>query len=214
MVRRWQRGAGLRADTMGVSAALSLPDSGWSVVTENRMQARIQTARLILRPFEPSDAKAAFAWLGDPVVMRFTPAGPDKSVEETRARLVGYQNHQKAHGFSKWLILERDSGVAIGDSGLLVLQDYGWVDLGFRFAQPFWGKGLATEVASAWVRTAFDDLEVSRLGAFVHPENVASIRVLEKVGFRAERHEMVMGMDSIVFSLDVKTGEGVSAKGN
>ena len=73
--------------------------------------------------------------------MQFTPAGPDKSVEETRARLIGHQNHQKAHGFSKWLILERDSGVAIGDSGLLVLQDYGWVDLGFRFAQPYWGKG-------------------------------------------------------------------------
>jgi ribosomal-protein-alanine N-acetyltransferase len=170
------------------------------------MQARIQTDRLILRPFEPSDATAAFRWFGDPVVMQFTPAGPDKSIEETRVRLVGYQNHQKAHGFSKWLILERDSGVAVGDSGLLVLQDYGWVDLGFRFAQPYWGKGLATEVASAWIRAAFNEFAVSRLGAFVHPENVASIHVLEKVGFCAERHEMVMGMDSIVFSLDAKTG--------
>lgn len=168
-------------------------------MTENQMKARVQSDRLILRPFEPSDAKAAFGWLGDPVVMQFTPAGPDKSIAETRARLVGYENHQKAHGFSKWLILERDSGVAIGDSGLLVLQDYGWVDLGFRFAQPYWGKGLATEVASAWVRTAFEELGVSRLGAFVHPENVASIRVLEKVGFRAERRDMVMGMNSIVF---------------
>ena len=77
-----------------------------------------------------------------------------------------------------------------------------------RFAQPYWGKGLATEVASAWVRTAFDESGVSRLGAFVHPENAASIRVLEKVGFRAERHEMVMGVDSIVFSLDAKTSKG------
>src|SRR5690349_1624069 len=190
---------------MGVSATVSGPDGGRSVVTENQMQERIQTDRLILRPFEPSDAKAAFGWFGDPVVMQFTPAGPDKSVEATRARLVGYQNHQKAHGFSKWLILERDSGVAIGDSGLLVLQDYGWVDLGFRFVQPYWGKGLATEVASAWVRTAFDDLGVTRLGAFVHPQNVASNRVLQKVGFSEQRREMVMGMDSIVFSLDAKT---------
>jgi ribosomal-protein-alanine N-acetyltransferase len=193
---------------MRVSAALSSADTGRFVVTENQMQARIQTDRLILRPFEPSDAKAAFGWLGDPVVMQFTPAGPDKSIEETRARLVGYQNHQKVHSFSKWLIQERDSGVAIGDSGLLVLQDYGWVDLGFRFAQPYWGKGLATEVASTWVRTAFEEVGVRRLGAFVHPENVASIHVLQKVGFRTERHEMVMGMDSIVFSLDAQTGKG------
>jgi [ribosomal protein S5]-alanine N-acetyltransferase len=140
--------------------------------------------------------------------MQFTPAGPDKSIEETRARLVGYHNHQKVHGFSKWPILESHSGVAIGDSGLLVLQDYGWVDLGLRFAQPCWGKGLATEVVFAWVRTAFDELGVNRLGAFVHPENVASIHVLEKAGFRAERHEMVMGMDSIVFFLDAKAGKG------
>jgi RimJ/RimL family protein N-acetyltransferase len=140
--------------------------------------------------------------------MRFTPTGPDKSIAETKARLAGFVEHQKAHGFSKWLVLERDSGTGIGDSGLLVLQDYGWVDLGFRFAQPYWRKGFATEVASAWVRAAFDQFGVSRLGAFVHPENVASIRVLEKAGFHAERREVVMGMDSIVFFLDATTRKG------
>jgi RimJ/RimL family protein N-acetyltransferase len=166
------------------------------------MQNRIETNRLILRPFEPSDAEAAFGWFGDPVVMRFTPTGPDKSTDETKTRLGSYAKHQLVHGFSKWLILDRDSGLPMGDSGLLVLQDYGWVDLGFRFAQPYWGKGLATEVASAWVRAAFDEFRVGHLGAFVDPENVASIRVLEKVGFRAERQDVVMGKKSVVFSLD------------
>jgi RimJ/RimL family protein N-acetyltransferase len=166
------------------------------------MQDRIETVRLILRPFGASDAESAFGWLGDPVVMRFTPMGPDKSIEETKAKLAFFMQHQKAHGFSKWLILDRASGVGIGDSGLLVFEDYGWVDLGFRFAQPYWGKGLGTEVASAWVRAAFDEFRLIRLGAFVHPENVVSIRVLEKVGFRTERRATVMGMDSIVFSLD------------
>jgi ribosomal-protein-alanine N-acetyltransferase len=171
------------------------------------MQARIETSRVILRPFEASDAQSAFEWFGDPVVMRFTPTGPDKSIEETITRLAGYQNHQKAHGFSKWLIRERDSGIAIGDSGLSALPEYGWVDLGFRFAQPWWGKGLATEVASAWVRAAFDEFRVGQLGAFVHPENLASVRVLEKVGFHAERKDVVMGMESIVFSLGTSARE-------
>ena len=168
------------------------------------MLARIETNRLILRPFELSDAEAAFGWFGDPVVMRFTPTGPLKSIEETNTRLAFFMDHQKAHGFSKWLVLDRSSGVAIGDSGLLVFQDYGWIDLGFRFAQQCWGKGLATEAASAWVRAAFDEFRLNRLGAFVHPENAASIRVLEKMGFRQERRDTVMGMDSIVFSLDVR----------
>ena len=168
------------------------------------MRDRIETERLILRPFEMSDAETAFRWFGDPVVMRFTPTGADKSFEETKTRLTFFMEHQGAHGFSKWLMADRTSGIAIGDSGLLVLEEYGWIDLGFRFVQPYWGKGLATEVASAWVRAAFDEFGLSRLGAFVHPENRASVRILEKLGFHAERREMVMGMDSIVFSLDTR----------
>ena len=168
------------------------------------VRARIETNRLILRPFELSDTEAAFGWLGDPAVMPFTPSGPDKSIEETKTRLVGFVDHQQAHGFSKWVVLDRNSGVAIGDSGLVVLQDYGWIDLGFRFAQQYWGRGLATEAASAWVRAAFGEFRLKRLGALVHSGNVASIRVLEKVGFRQQRRDTIMGMDSIVFALDVR----------
>ena len=169
------------------------------------MRTRIETRRLILRPFEPADVEAAFEWFGDRVVMRFTVTGPDKSIEQTRTRLTYFEKHQQTHGFSKWVILNAASGVAIGDSGLLVLPECGWIDLGFRLSQPHWGQGLATEVASAWVRAAFDEYHIHRLGAFVHPENVASIRVLEKLGFHAERRDTVMGMESIVFSLDANS---------
>ncbi len=139
--------------------------------------------------------------------MRFTPSGPDTSIDQTKARLVNYQEHQTEHGFSKWIVLERHLGRPIGDSGLLALQEYGWIDLGFRLAQPYWGQGLATEAACAWVRAAFDDFHIDRLTAFVHPENVASIRVVEKLGFHAERRDTIMGTNSIVFSLSAKDGE-------
>ena len=61
-------------------------------------------------------------------------------------------------------------------------------------------------MASAWVHAAFDEFRLTRLGAFVHRENHASIRVLEKIGFKIERHGMVVGMDSIVFSLAATAG--------
>ncbi len=168
------------------------------------MRTTIETNRLILRPFESGDAEAAFAWFGDPVVMRFIPTGPDASPQQTKVRLAKYHEHQTAHGFSKWIILDRGSARPIGDGGLLVLKEYGWIDLGVRLAQSYWGRGLATEAASAWVRAAFDDFQLDRLGAFVHPENLASIRLLEKLRFRIERQETIMGMNSIVFSLDAK----------
>ena len=169
-----------------------------------RVRSRIETGRLILRPFEEGDAEAAFTWFGDPEVMRFTTTGPDSSIEKMKARLAKYREHQVMHGFSKWIILDRATGSAIGDSGLIHLEEYGRIDLGYRFAKPYWGKGLATEAAAAWVRAAFDDFQIERLTAFVHPENVASIRVLEKVGFRSEGREKIMGMDAIVFSLVAK----------
>src|SRR6516165_8300486 len=136
------------------------------------MRTRIETSRLNPRPFELSDVEVPFEWLHDPIVMRFPPTGPDKSPQQTTARVAGFIEHQKTHGFSKWLNLDRDSTVAIGDSGLLVLPDYGWVDLGFRLAQSYWGKGLATELASAWVRAAFDKFHLTQLGAFVHPRTL------------------------------------------
>ena len=165
------------------------------------MQATLETPRLMLRPFELGDVEAAFGWFGDPIVMRFTPAGPDTSIGQTKTRLTKYEEHQTAHGFSKWIILDRQSGRAIGDSGLLKLEEYG-IDLGFRLAKRYWGKGLATEAASAWVQAAFDDLHIAQLTALVHPENVASIRVLGKLRFRPVRRATVMGMESIIFSRD------------
>ena len=168
------------------------------------VRATIETSRLILRPFELGDVQAALAWFGDPIVMRFTPTGADTSIEQTKARVANYQEHQTAHGFSRWIMLDRRLGRPIGDSGLLELQEYGWIDLGFRLAQSSWGKGLATEAASAWVRAAFHDFHIDRLISFVHPGNVASIRVLEKLGFHAAGQDTIMGMHSILFSLGAK----------
>ncbi len=175
------------------------------------MRATIETSRLILRPFESRDAEAAFVWFGDPVVMRFAPTGPDTSLEQTKARLTNYQEHQATHGFSKWIILDRSLGCAIGDSGLLELREYGWIDLGFRLVQPYWGKGLATEAASAWIHAAFHDLHLDRLTALVHPENCPSIRILEKLGFHLERRDTIMGMNSILFCLAAKDARAAAS---
>jgi RimJ/RimL family protein N-acetyltransferase len=133
--------------------------------------------------------------------MKYTPKGVDESLQDTADRLANYRTHQDLHGFSKWIVIERDSGNPVGDAGLLVLDDLDWIDLGFRFARPFWGRGLATQAASAWISTAFAKLGIESLGAFTHPDNAASIRVLEKLGFSSMRTGAVLGMPSILFSL-------------
>ena len=144
----------------------------------------------------------AFQWFGDGDVMRFTPTGPDASLEHTKNRLATYREHQAAHGFSKWLVQERLSGEAIGDSGLLVLPESAGIDLGFRFLKRFWSRGFATEAAAAWIDAAFTLLALQRLTAFCHPKNLASVRVLANVGFRRVGEGRVMGMEAISFALN------------
>lgn len=161
----------------------------------------IETPRLILRPFQPEDAIVAGRWFGDPIVMRYTPTGPDPSLARTRERLARYEAHQAQHGFSKWLVVERASEHPVGDAGLLVLESEGWIDLGFRFGRRSWGNGYATEVGAAWVSVAFGDLGLEQLGAFVHPENIASMKVLERLGFRDEATRTVQGMPAVTFTL-------------
>jgi ribosomal-protein-alanine N-acetyltransferase len=160
------------------------------------------TSRLLIRPFTLADIDQAFAWFGDPEVMRFTTGGPDRTRDDTRHRLTRYIEHQEQYGFSKWLIQERATAEAIGDAGLLILDALSPIpDLGFRFAKLHRGRGLATEVAGAWLHLAFNELRLERVSAFAHVENLASLRVLEKVGFtRLERRD-VMGMDSYTYRL-------------
>jgi RimJ/RimL family protein N-acetyltransferase len=164
------------------------------------MLETIETERLQLRPFEEADAEAAFGWLGNPMVMRYVPNGPDPSLEATRRRVQGYRQHQAAHGFSKWVIRLKGLVEPIGDSGLLVLGETEAIDLGFRLAHPYWGQGFATEAAAGWVRMAFEHLGIERLTAFTDPSNIASAGVLRKLGFTETGSRVVMGMQALTFA--------------
>lgn len=158
----------------------------------------IETERTRLRPFEESDAEEAFAWFSDPEVMRFIPLGPDATLEDTRHRIASYRAHQARFGFSKWIVLHRETGRAVGDSGLCYLPDGKRIELGFRLARPWWGAGFALEVGRAWL-TWFDaHLPGEPLFADVHPEHVRSQRVLSKLGFQPSHSELVLGMTMII----------------
>ena len=157
---------------------------------------RLETARTILRPYEPSDAPAAFAWFGDPEVMRLDPRGADRSVADTQARLESYIAHQRAHGFSKWIVLDRVDGRPIGHAGLMWLDSTGEVELGYRLLRTVWGKGLATEVSRAWLESARQRLGLERVIAFTHPENVRSLAVMSRLGMRYARTMRLQAADA------------------
>jgi RimJ/RimL family protein N-acetyltransferase len=149
----------------------------------------------------PEDAEVVFRYRSDPDVMRYIPSGPDKSIEETQKILDRFIQHHEKYGFSKWAAELRETGELIGDSGLLLLEEGPDFELGYKLAREYWGKGFATECARGWLEAAFSALGLARVVAFADPDNVASIRVIVKLGMQFERLARFYGMDSVLYSI-------------
>lgn len=157
------------------------------------------TARTVLRPFVVDDAPYAHLVFSDPEVMRFAAGDPDADLPATIQRLERYITIQSEYGFSKWAVWDRESGAYLGDAGLTVIPETGEVELGYRLGRQHWGRGLATEVARAWLQHALDELSIPRIIAFADPRNRASVRIMEKIGMTFDREDHLAGMKCVVY---------------
>ena len=141
------------------------------------------TARLEHRAFEAGDAETFYALNSHPEVMRLTGETPFPSLQAARDAIAAYPDFDTV-GYGRWAcILE---GKVIGFSGLKYLPELDVVDLGYRFFPEHWGHGFATESGRACVDFAFERLGLTSVHAFVLPDNLASVRVLKKLGFEPD----------------------------
>lgn len=160
----------------------------------------IETERLLLREIADEDAPGIHAMNLDPEVNRYTGDGPFESVDATRAFYEKYRREvYGVHGFGRWTVIEKETGAFAGWCGLKRVE--GEVDLGFRFAREFWGRGYATEAARACVEHGFGELNLDRIVAWSHPDNAASLRVLTKLGFQRYGKSTIEGMPVLLFDL-------------
>ena len=111
---------------------------------------------------------------------------PRPAREDQRAHLQRILDMQRLrrHGQGVWAIEPRDGGPAIGTAALKPLQEGREIEVGWHLARSMWGNGYATEAGRALVRHGFDTLRLARIVAVVHPGNVASVRVVERLGMR------------------------------
>ena len=158
------------------------------------------TKRLTLRALTVEDAEAFYSLNSHPEVMRFTGEPRLKSLDEARDALASYPDFDDV-GYGRWgCVLNEDKRV-IGFCGLKYLGDLNAVDVGYRFLPEYWGRGLATEACLASVNFGFEVLKLDRIIGLVLAENVASIRVLEKVGMRPEGEVIYEGHGVLRFSI-------------
>jgi [ribosomal protein S5]-alanine N-acetyltransferase len=157
----------------------------------------LETERLMLRPWVAEDAEALFGMCRDAEVMRHIGDGrPWAGVERARLWLARQLAACAEHGFGKWAVIEKAGGRLVGSCGFdPPSEKMPEFEFGYLFARDCWGKGYATEAASACMRFAFEELKLSRVVARVVPEHTPSRRVLEKLGFEFEGLRLFEGAE-------------------
>jgi RimJ/RimL family protein N-acetyltransferase len=155
------------------------------------MIGEVLTGRLRLQPWTSAFADPLAAMNEDPEVMRFIGAGSPMGREASFALSERLEAHWSAYGFGLWSAEERHSGAFLGFAGLshplwfpeLAAE----VEVGWRLARSAWGHGYATEAGRAAVRAAFTTLELPRVVSLIHPANVRSRAVAERLGLSLDR---------------------------
>jgi RimJ/RimL family protein N-acetyltransferase len=142
----------------------------------------LQTPDLILRPWDPGDADRLFEILQEQGIFEYIPgkASPPRAwVDRYIAR---HLKHWQARGCGHWAVVARSSGQLIGWNGLEYLPELDETEVAYLLSRAVWGQGFATEAAWAAVGFGFEQCGLEQITGLVHPENRASIRVLEKCG--------------------------------
>jgi RimJ/RimL family protein N-acetyltransferase len=144
----------------------------------------LQTERLQLRHWRDEDIEPFFAMLGDPRVTRYLGDGSvvvDK--EALRARMNKRREDWDRIGYASWAVVERERNRLIGACGFLAMEGFPEVEYAYQFGVDAWGKGYATEAGRAALDYVRDHKLLDRVIAITYPQNRASQRVLEKLGF-------------------------------
>lgn len=160
------------------------------------------TGRLALRPFEIDDAEQIHAVVyGDAEVMRHIGGARDEA--HTRAQVERYITVHESHGCSFWPVLDRETGLIVGEAGLMRFGGVGPdLELGYTFGREFWGRGYATEVGTALIAAAFArDPGLSRIVALTAPANAGSRHVLDKLGFVESGRVHASGADQLLYAI-------------
>jgi RimJ/RimL family protein N-acetyltransferase len=171
----------------------------------------IETPRLVLRRPEPGDAAAIERQLADPEVMRYIGRGETGTYTDAVEQVAKMLRAWEQDGFGRFVVVRRETGAVIGRVGLLVWHPLTWrngtraefgedceIELGWTLERAAWGRGFATEAATAARDWSFAELRLRRLISLIHAENTRSVRIAQRLDGRYER--------------DVVTARGVAAQ--
>jgi RimJ/RimL family protein N-acetyltransferase len=167
----------------------------------------LETERLNLRCHRLDDFEHSAAMWSDPVVTRYV-GGKPLTEEECWRRLLGYVGHWSLLGFGYWMAEEKATGTFVGEIGFA---DYkrdlepslkGIPEIGWVLASQAHGKGYATEAVRAAVAWGDSHFESARTACIIAPDNLPSIRVAVKCGYREFAPAKYKGNPTVMYIRD------------
>ncbi len=177
---------------------------------------RLETPRLVLREYTEDDSTAVLAYQSDPRYLRYYP-WEERTLDDAQRfvrTFIDWQSESPRRRFQLAVLL-RESGTLIGSCGVRRKPDDDTeADIGFELSPEHWGRGYATEAATAMAEFAFRGLGVRHLSSWCIAENVASARVLEKLGMSLEgrlsaaEHFKGRDWDTLLYGMTRERREG------
>ena len=157
------------------------------VMNADAAQPELRTERLVLRPITSTDADFVLRHFGDPGVHRYlVDSDPVTTVEHARS-IVDFYTSDTSGTRQRWVITRSVDGEPIGTCGFHLRSfAHRRAEIGYDLAPAWWGQGLMTEALRAVLGHGVGEMGLHRISACIHPENLASLRTAERLGFERE----------------------------
>ena len=166
----------------------------------------IETERLILRPLTLNDADTAFrGWTGDKEVAKYVSWLPHHSIDDTIEWLKEIEWKQDEAGNILqsdcyiWGFVLKETGELFGSGGLIWEEDWQLFQVGYNIKKTHWNRGYTTEAMRAVLKFAAVSLGLKKIAGGHAKENIASSKVIEKLGFVYDRDDITPHIDGVRF---------------
>jgi RimJ/RimL family protein N-acetyltransferase len=161
----------------------------------------IDTERLTFRKFELDDLPMLIEQRSDPDMNRYLGGTRMQNPEALAKRIRFYMGCYDSHGFGMCPMYLKETGEFIGVAGIQPLSDTDEIEVGYSVIKKYWGQGIGTETAKGWMKFGFNECGLERIVAVAVLENIASRRVMEKLGMSYEKTEEHYGEDCAFYAI-------------
>ncbi len=165
------------------------------------MCEEIETCRLQLRHFTPNDADDLYRIYSQPDLFKYMSNDKPLLWEQARAVINSLTENWQQHQFGVWAVVYKNHQELIGHCGFKFLENTKEIQIGYILLKSYWNMGLGTEAAKASLEYAFEIANLERIVAVAKPENIASRRVMEKVGMKYEKDAYYYNNEVVYYSI-------------